>query len=114
MVTIENGCSGSTTYVWRKVKIQAPPRPKGTARAKRAPMSGPDAPQKSPEAELRAPHHVQIRFRGGADTWWEITWGGTTKRFPGHVPLDDALLCLFTHGAGCHIKRAQSPFNPAR
>jgi len=98
---ITNGCTGSTTYVWQKVKIKPPARAQGTARAKRAPSGAPvSAPPHSP-SELRRPKTVQISFRGGAETWWELKWGGVTKRFPGHVCIDDVLLCLFTHGASC-------------
>lgn len=58
-------------------------------------------------AELRRPHNVQIRARGGAEMWWELTWGGITKRFPGYVPIDDVLLCLFTHGRDCKGHREE-------
>lgn len=101
MATIQNGCSLSTTYEWRKVKITAAPQAQGIARAKRAPLGvRPDAPACS-AAELRRSRYVQIRMRGGAEMWWEITYGSVTKRFPGYVPIDDVLLCMFTHGARC-------------
>jgi hypothetical protein len=100
-LSVTNGCTTSTTYEWKKVKIQPPARAQGTARAKRAPSTGPGAPQESSAAELRAPHYVQIRMRGGAEMWWEVKWGGRTKRFPGYVPIDDVLLCLFTHPPTC-------------
>lgn len=101
MAIVENGCSGSTTYEWRKVKITAPPRPTGHSASKASTSSASRAGRRREQEPLRAPKNVQVRFRGGADTWWELTWGGVTKRFPGYVQLDDALLCLFTHGARC-------------
>lgn len=107
MAIVENGCSVSTTYVWQKVKIKAAAQAQGAARAKRAPSSAPVSAPPRQQTPLRAPKHVQIRFRGGAETWWEITWGGITKRFPGHVALDDVLLCVFTHESGCRGHREQ-------
>jgi len=107
MASVQNGCSGSTTYVWQKVKITAAAKAQGTARAKRARRSATvSAPPHSP-TDLRRPKTVQVKFRGGAETWWEITWGGSTKRFPGHVALDDVLFCMFTHGSSCRGHREE-------
>lgn len=105
MASVQNGCSGSTTYVWKKVKITAPPRPTAPRRAERGSSPGPAGPRRREMEPLRKPKNVQVRFRGGAETWWEITWGGVTKRFPGYVQLDDALLCIFTHSSSCRDHR---------
>jgi len=102
---LTNGCTSSTTYEWKKVKIQPPARAQGTARAKRARQTATaDSPPRQQTA-LRSPKTVQVKLRGGAEMWWEITWGGTTKRFPGYVQLDDALLCVFQHPSSCRDHR---------
>ncbi len=107
MAIVENGCSSSTTFVWKKVKITAPPRPKEPRRAKRVTQTPPPQARNGLVPDLRAPKTVQVRARGGAELWWEITWGGVTRRFPGHVVLQDVLVCVFTHEAGCRGHREE-------
>lgn len=33
---------------------------------------------------------VTVRYRGGAEAWYEVKARGRTWRFPGHVALHDA------------------------
>lgn len=107
MPSVENGCSPSTTYEWKKVKIQPPARahraqpPKASKSSVRRRFIGRTL------SELRTATSLVVRYRGGAETWWELSWGGVTKRFPGHVALDDVLLCMFQHGPGCAGHREQ-------
>jgi hypothetical protein len=81
----------STTFVWKHVKIQAPPRPQGTARAKRAHLTAAPAGPASAARQARKPFTVQIRYRGGSEAWWEITYAGKPYRFRGDLFFHDVM-----------------------
>lgn len=38
---------------------------------------------------MREPITIRIRYRGGAEAWWEIEARGQTLRRPGHVAIHD-------------------------
>ena len=91
-MTIPNGCSPSTTFVWKKVKIQAPPRPQGTARAQRARM----APERKERDGLpRQPIGVLVQYRGGSEAWWEITYAGVRYRIEGYHHFHDVMRWVY-------------------
>lgn len=74
--------SPSTRWTYTEVKIEpaARPQPRQASAARSA-----------AERSWRSPYTVQIRFRGGAECWWEISAPGLRLRLPGHVALHDAL-----------------------
>jgi hypothetical protein len=88
-VTIANDCSSSTTWEFRKVRI--PGRPKGhvAAAAKRPPLTNRD---------LRTVQTLVVKYRGGAEAWWEIKARGRIYRMPGWVALHDAMVSIYGDG----------------
>jgi hypothetical protein len=65
--------------------MSRPPEATSTARAERARRYA------LPRRDPRQPLNVTVKFRGGAECWWEVRARGTVWRFPGHVSLQDAL-----------------------
>jgi hypothetical protein len=70
----------STTWEWRRVKIERPAggqvaAPKASARP----------------SPLRKPKTLTVKFRGGDEAWWEIRCGDRTIRRPGVTALHDVL-----------------------
>lgn len=45
---------------------------------------------------MRRSHWVQVKYRGGPEAWWEITFLGKIHRAPGHLALDDVLRRVIT------------------
>lgn len=89
---VPNGCSPSTTFVWRKVKITPAPQAQGTARAKRARQAGKgDQRRGLPRQQIT----VGVRYRGGAEAWWELTYAGQTFRIEGYHLLHDVLRWVY-------------------
>lgn len=78
-----NECSGSTTSDWEWVKIRRPPQAGGTARAQRGPIS-PFLPR-----PRKRSLHLEVKYRGGPQCFWEITCRGHTFRRPGHLAIHD-------------------------
>lgn len=73
--------SGSTTWEWRKVRI--PGRPEGHRDStRRVPL----APRND-----RIPLTVVVKYRGGAEAYWELRARGRVYRLPGHMYLHDAM-----------------------
>jgi len=84
----------STRYEWRRVKIEPAARPKGAARAKRAPSA---PAERSERATARLPKRrlgVVATHRGGPECWWELSYAGRTVRVCGFVALHDAMRFL--------------------
>lgn len=77
--------SPSTTWEWRKVKIQGP-RPTQHLSATSGARS-----TYVPRRDARKPLCVEIRYSGSAEAWWVVKGRGHTWRFPGHWCLDDVL-----------------------
>lgn len=75
----------STTWQWKLVRMGRPPEASSTARAKRARRYA--LPRRNP----REPLTVIVRFRGGAECWWELTARGQVWRAPGYVSLHDVM-----------------------
>lgn len=46
--------------------------------------------------DLRSSHGILVRYRGGAETWWEISYAGRTTRLNGAIALHDALTIAIT------------------
>jgi hypothetical protein len=65
--------------------MSRPPEAMGTARAERARRFS------LARRDPREPLTVIVRYRGGAECWWELRARGTVWRMPGHVSLQDAL-----------------------
>lgn len=80
-----NDCSPSTTWAWRKVKIAPAPkapreqRPKGPSKPLASVWNG------------RETLTISVRYRGGAECWYELKSRGQTVRIPGHVALHDVM-----------------------
>lgn len=85
-----NKCTPSTTWEWRKVKIQrrsqspSSASPQGASHALRA------------DWNPREPLTVTVRYRGGPEAWIELKARGETYRMPGHVALFDALSSVWS------------------
>lgn len=92
-MTIPNSCSPSTTFVWKKVKIEPPARPQVTARAQRARSAL--RPEPLPKPLPRKTTGVLVKYRGGAEAFWEISHSGRTVRVPGWWQLHDAMRLVF-------------------
>jgi len=82
---MENTCSGSTIWEWRRVKIGRRPegpanRPPGGSRLKKlTPWP------RSQRLELRVVH------LGGSESYYEIRTRGEVVRVPGHWCFDDVM-----------------------
>lgn len=89
-----NDRSPSTTWDWRKVRISCP--------AGGHQDSAPKAlrwrfrPPRNP----RVPLTMTVKFRGGAEAWYEIHSRGGVGRFPGHVCLHDVMDEINRGGGG--------------
>lgn len=80
---LSNMGMASTTFEWRRVKIDVPPeRPSKTAAAGRPPLNRRNA---------RDALTLTIRYRGGAEAWWEVKARGQTWRFPGYYAIHDVM-----------------------
>jgi hypothetical protein len=78
----------SATWEFRKVKIERPPGP-NTAAARRASFRA-----RLARRDARRPLEATIRYRGGPESWWEISARGRLYRFPGWWALDDVCTVL--------------------
>jgi hypothetical protein len=79
--------SVSTTWEWRKVKIQPAARPTGKSALGRRQATV------APSFDRRY-RTVQVKYRGGPEAWWELATCGYSVRIPGHICLHDALSFL--------------------
>lgn len=88
----QNTSSPSTKWCWKKVIIADGSAPAGdTARAKRGPLH-----LRSRDAQT--PLTITVRYRGGAEASWLISFRGVTRRFPGHLAVHDVLSQLSEAG----------------
>jgi hypothetical protein len=39
--------------------------------------------------DWRRPIWITLKYRGGSEAWWEITFRGETRRYPGHLSLHE-------------------------
>lgn len=88
---VENMRSGSTTFVWRRIKMARPPEAIGQARRSRSFW-------RLPRWDPRKPLTVTIKYRGGEECWYEVHSRGATLRVPGYVQLHD--LAQTVYGGG--------------
>lgn len=79
------GCSPSTTWAFKRVKMRSAPQAKGSGRRRRSPLSG------LPPHPPRSPLSVTVVYRGGAECWIELRSRGRVVRRPGSVALYDVL-----------------------
>lgn len=81
----QNTSSGSTNWKWIKVRVAAGSAPAGDrARAQRGPVH-------LRSRDAHAPLTVTVRYRGGAEASWLISYRGVTRRFAGHLAVHDVL-----------------------
>lgn len=93
-MTVANGCSPSTRSRWAYVKIERAAGP-GVQGERSEHRSASKASSKmSSDRDLRRRQTVQVKFRGGAECWWELTTIGRTIRVAGHEAVHDALTWL--------------------
>jgi len=82
-----NNCTPSTTFEWRRVKID---------RRRAAPGStSPEAASKPSQRSLREPVTITVHYRGGSEAWWELKARGRTWRRPGSLCLHDVLADIY-------------------
>nr|CRY96836.1 hypothetical protein [uncultured prokaryote] len=94
-----NKRTASTTPEWRWAKIRATPaRPSRTVAAGALPALKP--------WDTRYSLSVTVKYRGGAEAWWEITARGRVWRRPGHLALDDVLREVANGTGGKPIERS--------
>lgn len=81
----ENDCSQSTTWAWKRVKIDSP-------------LAAPNEnSRRAPSKALRSVWNprttltLTVRYRGGAECWYEVRARGRIHRLPGHVALHDVM-----------------------
>lgn len=85
---VANNRTASTTWGWRYVKIRTAPQAKEhRERSESALHSLLMWPR-------RKPMTLTIKWRGGAECWYEIRARGRTIRRPGCVALDDIMADL--------------------
>lgn len=80
-----NDRTGSTTWGWRYVKIAPAPQAKSDAERSESSL-GSLLPW-----PRRKPMHIDIRWRGGPECWYEIRARGRTIRRPGSIALHDLM-----------------------
>lgn len=80
-----NVCFTSTTWTWKQVRVgptaggqrtRGPKVRRWFGRSKRNP---------------REPLTIKVKFRGGAECWYEVHARGEVGRFPGYVALHDVM-----------------------
>ena len=80
-----NSSSPSTRWVWKQVKMSRPPEADRDSAPKGRRW------YRLPTLDWRRPFTVSVKYRGGAECWFEIRARGQMGRFPGHVSLYDAM-----------------------
>lgn len=80
----QNSSSGSTTWDWRKVKIRQAPEAEGRVERSESLRSLLGWP-------IRRPMTIRVKYRGGAECWWELHARGRMIRRPGSLALHDVL-----------------------
>jgi hypothetical protein len=86
-VTVPRGCDddgGSTTYVWKKVKVSS-----GARREQRA--AGAPSRAAGRRRDRNELIHLRIRYRGGPESKWTVWVGEFCWVFPGYIGLDDVM-----------------------
>lgn len=88
----------STTPEWRWAKIRATPaRPSKTSPKASLPALAP--------WDKAMALSISVKYRGGAECWWEITARGRVWRRPGHLALDDVLQEVLSGRGGKPLDR---------
>jgi hypothetical protein len=84
-VAVEEQTFPSTTWEWRKIKIARPPEATRAVSTKSRRFFG--LPPRNPREILT----IRIKFRGGAEAWYEVHARGSIARYPGHLALHDVM-----------------------
>lgn len=86
----------STTFAWRRVKIDPPPKATGHSASKASPSGRRATKRRSMQMrEARELHLIGVKYRGGPSCFWELTYGAHVIRVDGGIALHDALRFLF-------------------
>lgn len=88
-----NDCTASTTWVWRRVRVSTPPQ------AQQNRPSGARSLSKLGVWPRRKTLHLEVKYRGGPEAWYEIRARGVTLRMPGATALHDVMRTLYNDGA---------------
>ena len=80
-----NASSGSTTWAWRRVKLNRAPQARGSASAASTFWF------RLSERNPREPLKVTLKLRGGAECWVEVHARGGVGRYHGATALYDVL-----------------------
>lgn len=91
-----HGSYPSTTWAWKKVKIDPAPRRQQAQRPKGGRW------HLLPWRDRRKPLQVTLKYRGGAECWVEVHARGAQGRFPGYVAIIDILneICQYSSFPG--------------
>lgn len=84
-----NECSVSTTWVWKRVKIDPPLA--APSKQRRRPLPKPVRAL----WDSRHPLTILIRYRGGPECWYEIKARGRTHRVTGSTCLHDVMTTIY-------------------
>lgn len=96
-------CSPSTTWAYRKVKIQR--RPQGSAKRRPKGSSGPLLRRRDPKEALS----MRVTYRGGAEAWWKIEARGEVYIAPGHLCLHDVMMSINDGNPGAARGGSKTP-----
>jgi hypothetical protein len=80
-----NSRTPSATWAWRRVKIASAPQGPTTRDAKHRRWY--HLRQRDPREWLT----ITVKYRGGAEAWYEVSARGERGRFPGHRCLHDVM-----------------------
>lgn len=86
----------STRWVWKKVRVPAPPE---GPPARAASAASPPVSRRNPRESLT----VTVRYRGGAECWWQVEARGRVWRTPGVIAIHDVMTWI-NEGQGGKLK----------
>lgn len=79
----------STRWDWRLVKIEQPARAHRNSRPEGVRTTLPTA------KAMREKITITVKYRGGAECWWECHARGRRFRFPGHMAIHDVMRVIY-------------------
>ena len=83
----------STTWAWKRVKISRPPE----GNRERGPKGLHTWVGRSRWDPRKDRVTIRIRYRGGAECWYEVEARGATARLTGTVALHDLMVAICHH-----------------
>lgn len=87
---------GSTTWQWRRVKVQRRPEGSITARRSRTARLW----RTLPRGDRHKWVTVRIRWRGGAESWWLVEARGKVQAVQGWQALEDLMCAIHNEDNG--------------